>query len=182
MGEEGEVGDEVGVAGDCDEGDGRADFFELGRDDGVGASGGDGEGDEGGWHVHVMEGAGHGIFSADGGKAEFVLSAEGSEEGGEGESPAAWVGAEFREIFLEGEADVGELGSGGDDAADGFSDGVEGAVEGAPAGEVGVKSPGHVGGGGGVAFEKREGGDHGIDRGALVDSAEGRENGAGADG
>ena len=49
---------------------------------------------------------------------------------GEGQAPALWVVAEFREVFLKREADVGESRAGGDGFADGFGDGVDRAVEG----------------------------------------------------
>ena len=70
-----------------------------------------------------------------------MLGAEGSEQGGEGESPAFRVVSEAGEIFLKGEADVAEPGTGGDGLADGLGDSVGGTVEGGFFREVGIEAP-----------------------------------------
>src|SRR5690606_22979645 len=108
------------------------------------------EGNEGGRNVEIVEGTRHGIFSSDGREAEFMLGVEGSEKGGEGKTPAFGIGAEFREIFLKREADVGKAGSGGDGFADGFGDGIDRTEEGGTFRKIGIVTPAHEGGG--VAF------------------------------
>ena len=49
---------------------------------------------------------------------------------GEGKPPTFRIVAEFWEIFLKREADVGKARAGGDGFADGFGDGIDRAVEG----------------------------------------------------
>ena len=78
-------GDEFGVereafvvGGGGDERELRARGFELGGEGLAGLAGSEGEGDEGGGDVEVLEGSGHGIFAADGGEAESLLGVEGS--------------------------------------------------------------------------------------------------------
>ena len=73
-----EVGEVVGIAGNGDERDHGAGFFELGAECEAGFAGGEGEGDEGRWDVEFVEGAGHGVLAADGREAEFVLGVEGT--------------------------------------------------------------------------------------------------------
>jgi len=96
----GEVGELVFVSWDLDEGDRGVGFFELRRNDVARASGSEGEGDEGWWDVNLVEGSRHGVLATDGSETEFVLGFEGSEKGGEGESPAGGVVAELGEVFL----------------------------------------------------------------------------------
>ena len=62
-----------------------------------------GEGDEGGRHIEVFEGAGHGILASNGADPEVHLRHEGAEHGRKRFAPALWLVAQLLEILLEGE-------------------------------------------------------------------------------
>ena len=177
-----EIGETVGEDRGFYDGYRRSGLLELGGKGEGCQAGGEGEGNEGGRDVEIVEGTGHGVLSADGGEAQLVLGSEGSEQGGEGESPAFRVLPEFGEIFLEGEADVGEASARRDGLADGFGDGVGSSEEGGFFREIGIEAPCHVGGVVGFAFQHWEFRDHGVGRGELVLAAEGPEDGVGTDG
>ena len=78
-------------------------LLELGGQDLAGLDGGNGEGDEGGGHVQVVEGAGHGVLAADGRPAEVQLGLQSAQQGGEGLAPALRLAAQLLKELLEGE-------------------------------------------------------------------------------
>ncbi len=137
--------------------------------------------DERGRHVEVLEAAGHGVLAADGTDAEVDLRHEGAEDGGHGLAPALGLVAELLEVLLEREIEALVLEAGGHEAADRLDDGEIRAGELVGLHEVGVEAPRHAGAGGRLAVHGELGG-HGHGGRELGLSAEGHEDGGGADG
>ena len=113
-----EVRQERGRAGHVDDHDRGAGLLELGGDDVAGLAGDDGEGDERGRDVEVLEGARHAVLAADGGRAELELRFERAEERHERLAPAGRILAELFEILLERQARAGRIAAGGGEAGD----------------------------------------------------------------
>ena len=86
-----QVRQERGRAGHVDDHDRGAGLLELGGDDVAGLAGDDGEGDERGRDVEVLEGARHAVLAADGGRAELELRFERAEERHERLAPAGGI-------------------------------------------------------------------------------------------
>ena len=157
-------------------------FLQLGTDNLPGFAGGHREGHQGGRHVQVLEGAGHGVLAADGRHAQIHLGGEGAKQGRRGLSPALGIAAGLFKVLLEGEVDVFKGRAGGDELAHRLHHRRVGAVVGALGGEIGVVAPGHEGAAVGVAVLQGDLVHHGLDGRALELSAEGHEHRARADG
>ena len=156
--------------------------LEVVGDNAAGFFRGDGEGHQGGRHVHILEGAAHGVLAADGADAQGHLGLEGPQQGSQRLAPARRLPAEPLKILLEGEVNILEFGAGGDQLADGFHHRQIGPVIGAFFSNKGVVAPGHQGAVVGVLLFHGDLLDHGLDGGLLMDAAEGHQHGAGPDG
>ena len=85
--------------------------LEFGRYDLARIHGSDAEGHEGGRHVYVLEGAGHGVLASDGRKAEGVLHLQGAEQSAERLAPSVGILGHALEVFLIREAHTAPVGT-----------------------------------------------------------------------
>ena len=158
-------------------------LFKLGGKDFAGLDGSDGKGDEGGGHIQVQEGPGHGVLTADGGGPQLQLGVQGPQQGGEGLAPPRRLVPQLFKEFLEGEIGFSVVGARGHQLG---HRGIDRAVSpgvGVGAHLVRVKGPGHHAGllGLPARLHGEEGG-HGLGGGPLTSAAEGHQHAARADG
>ena len=156
--------------------------LEFGGDDFAGLAGGDGEGDQRGRNIQLLEGTGHGVLAADGADAQLHLRPECAQQRGKGLAPALGVLAETLKILLEGQVGVLEGRAGGDQLTHGLHHSQIRAVIGRSGGDEGVIAEGHEGAVVGVLLLHGDFLHHGLNGGELIFSAEGHQHGAGADG
>ncbi len=140
-----------------------------------------GKADQGGRHVQVLEGAGHGVLAANGANAQVHLGHEGAQDRGRGLAPALGLVAELLEVLLEGQVHVLVPEACRDQLGHGLDDGQVGARELVGGTEVGVEAPGHAGHRGGLALNGQLG-HHGHAGRELVPAAKGHEHRGRADG
>ena len=146
------------------------------------AIGRDREGAQGRRNIEVFEGTGHGVLTTDGGDTEVHLRLVRTEKCGGRLAPAFRVGARVQEVLLEGQVDVFEGGTGGDELCDRLNDGQVGAVELVLLEDVRVVTPRHEGDGLRVAVLDGDLVDHGLDGSGLGGATERHQDGARADG
>ena len=176
-----EVRQERGRAGHVDDHDRGAGLLELGGDDVAGLAGDDGEGDERGRDVEVLEGARHAVLAADGGRTELELRFERAEERHERLAPAGGILAELFEIFLERQARAGRIAAGGGQAGERFHHRADRAVARGPLGDDGIEAVGHDRADVRLAAEDRELGGHRFLWGRLRRATERMQHRVGAD-
>ena len=152
------------------------------RDDVAGVFRGDGEGYEGGRHIHVLEGAAHGILAAEGGEAELPQHPHAAQHGGARLAPAGRLVPHLLEILLEGEAYLLIIATHGHDFGHRFQDGEHGGVERRTHGDEGVVAEGHDRCGVGVSVQHRQFLHRGLRFRQLAFAAEGHQHGSGSDG
>ena len=140
------------------------------------------EGNQGGRHVDIVEGAGHGVLAADGRKAVSKLGVKGSQQRREGLAPALRFLRHPAEIFLEGEADLRVVSARRHDPGDGFRHRVHRAVIGAPGGEVRIEAIAHQRHRIRLSFQNGKLRRHHLRLGELIFSAVGHQHAARADG
>ena len=133
----------------------------------------DGERDERRRDVEVLEGTGHRVLAADGGRAELQLGLQSAEQGHERLAPALRVGPEFLEILLQGQPGPGRIATGRGQAGQGLDDRADGAVARGPLGDLGVEAVGHDRTGLGLPTQNGQFGRHGLLGGGLGGPAEG---------
>ena len=81
-------------------------LFELRGEHLARFGGGDGERDQGGRHVLIQEGAGHGVLAANGRAVQPQLGVQRPQQGLEGLAPARRVLAQLFKILLEGQVSL----------------------------------------------------------------------------
>ena len=156
--------------------------LQLGRDDILTGVYVHREGYQRGRHINVIKGAGHTVFSSDGGKAKSHLGRVGSQQSRERLAPALRIRAHAAEIFLESKPDFPVIAAVCHNSGHRFHHRVDGAVVGAPAGQIGVKPVAHHGHRIGVALQNRQFCHHSLGFRKLVFSPVGHQHGAGSDG
>ena len=93
--------------------------LELGRDQTGRVLRRDGEGNERGRHVHVIEGAGHGVLAADGARGPAPAAPSNApSRAAQRLAPALRVLAQALEVFLEGQVGGLEVAACGDELGD----------------------------------------------------------------
>ena len=143
---------------------------------------GHGEGHQGGGHVQILERAGHGVLTANGGDTQVLLGLKRAQQSRQGLAPALAVVTGRFKILLEGQIHIPEGGAGGHQLGGGLHHGQVCPVVGALFRNEGVVAPGHQRAIVGVAPFRGDLLNHGLDRGLLIFAAEGHEHGPGADG
>ena len=158
-------------------------LLELGGEHLTRLDGGDGEGDQRGGHVQIVEGARHGVLAADGGAAQLQLGVQGPQQGGEGLAPAGGLVPQLLKELLEGQIGLPVVRAGGHQLGYGGVDRVLCPLVGVGGQGLGVAAPGHDAGLAGLLLRLHgEEGGHDLGRGALGPAAEGHEHAARADG
>ena len=94
-------------------------------------------------HIDIVEGSGHGVLAADGGKAVAQLCIKGTEQRREGLTPALRILRHPAEVFLEGKTDLRMISARRHDSGDGFRHRIHRSVVRAPGGQIGVKAAAH---------------------------------------
>ena len=158
-------------------------FLELRRKHLAGFQRRNGERDQRGRYVQIQEGAGHGVFTANGGGAQLQLRVHSAQQSREGFAPALRLIAELLKELLEGEINFFIVRTGGHQLGHRGVDCVVGPGVGVSAGLLRVAAPGHDTGL--IRFltgQDGEHGGHGLRRGALRSATEGHEDGTGTDG
>ena len=140
------------------------------------------KGNQGGGHVDVLKGTGHGVLAADGSAAHFQLCPEGAQQCRKGLAPANRVVLGALEIFLEGEPALVVGTAGSHDLGDGLHHRQHRPVVGALFADDRVEAPAHQGAGVGLPLEHRNLCRHSLSGGQLILAAEGHQHRAGADG
>ena len=149
----------------------------------VGVRRGDGEAHQRGRHVHVEEGAGHGVLAADGSGLQADLGAQRTQQGGEGLAPARGLVPQLLKVLLQGEVGQLRVSARSGQLGDRLHHGLRRAHEGVALTAVGVEAEGHDGAG--FRFMTRADGQqrrHGLRRALLLPAAEGHQHGGRADG
>ena len=137
---------------------------------------------EGRGDMDVLEGAAHGVLTADRGKAETHLRVESAEQRGKGLAPARGIAAELFKVFLESEpAFVGRCAA-RNELCNGRYDRAVRAGVGIRFRKIGIEAVRHDGTGIGFAVSDGEFRRHRLRRSDHIPSAEGHQHGAGADG
>ena len=158
-------------------------LLELGGEHLTRLDGRDGEGDQRGGHVQIVEGARHGVLAADGGAAQLQLGVQGPQQGGEGLAPAGGLVPQLLKELLEGQIGLPVVRAGGHQLGYGGVDRVLCPLVGVGGQGLGVAAPGHDAGLAGLLLRLHgEEGGHDLGRGALGLAAEGHEHAARADG
>ena len=144
--------------------------------------GGDGEGDERGRDVQVLEGAAHGVLAADGRDLELHLRLQRAQQRLEGLAPALGIALCALTRYLRVEPALLVAAARGHDLGHGLHHRQHRAAEGVRLGQDRVEAPAHQGAGRGLALEHGDLGGHGLGGGELVRAAKGHEHRARADG
>ena len=143
---------------------------------------GDGKGHQGGGHIQVFKGTGHGVLATNGGNLQILLGFKRTQEGCQGLAPPLGIPAHPLEILLEGEVYVFIGRSGGHQFGGGLHHRQVRPVIGALLGNEGIVTPGHEGARIGVSLLQAHLVDHGLDGGLLMLAAEGHEHSPGSNG
>ena len=120
-------------------------FLELRRNQTGSVLRRDGEGNERGRYVHIVERAAHGVLAADGREAQVLLRGVRAEQGGQRLAEALRVLAQTLEVFLEGQVCGLEIAACCDELGDRLDHGGGSAEIRILLGEVRVEAEGHDG-------------------------------------
>ena len=157
-------------------------LLELRRNDVGGILRGDGEGDDGGRHVHILESAAHRVLAAQRSKSERFLHPESTQQRRKRFAPAGGFFAELLEILLEGETDLVVIAAGRHDFRHRFQHRQHARMIRGTDGDEGVVTERHDGGEVRMAVQHRQFLRAHLRLGQLILTAEGHQHRGSADG